>query len=207
MRKLALVTITLALVCPGFAAVPDWVRTAAGAQLPKYEPDTNAVVLFDEVTIRVTSPDEYVEHYRRAVKILRPDGRHEADFATYIRDKEKVLAIHAWSIDRTGREYEVKDKEFAERGGFGDYELYSDIRLRSTTAPAADPGTVVAFEFEVKRRPFPESPRLGVPGIHPGARMSRGFAASARVGVPNLVGRRTSIGPGGICRSRGMDAA
>ena len=133
-----------------WGAVPDWVRTYAGASLPKYEPDTNAVVLLDEVTYTVTAPDEYVEHYRRAVKILRPDGRDEADFSMHFRQKEKVVSLHAWSIDPKGHEYELRDKDFAERGLF-DFELYNDIRLRTATAPAAEPGAVVAFEFEIRR--------------------------------------------------------
>jgi hypothetical protein len=31
-------------------SVPDWVRTAAGQALPSYSPETNAVVLLDDVT-------------------------------------------------------------------------------------------------------------------------------------------------------------
>ncbi len=144
------------LFAPGacsWAAVPEWVRSAAAVSLPKYEPDTNAVVLLDEATYTVTASDDYVEHYRRAVKILRPDGRDEANFALYFRQKEKVLGLHAWSIDKLGHDYELKDKDFAERGLF-DFELYNDIRLRTATAPAADPGAVVAFEFEVRRHPW-----------------------------------------------------
>ena len=136
-----------------WATVPDWVRTAASASLPKYEADTNAVVLLDEITYTVTGPDEYVQHERRAVKILRPEGRDEAEFAVYFRGKEKVVSLRAWSIDKTGREYELKEKDFAERGVF-DFELYSDIRLRTATAPAPDPGAVVAFECEVRRHPW-----------------------------------------------------
>ena len=136
-----------------WATIPDWVRSAAGASLPKYEPDTNAVVLLDEVSYSVTGPDEYIEHYRRAVKILRPDGRGEGNFGVSFRQKEKVTSLHAWSIDKSGHEYELKEKDFAERGLF-DFELYNDIRLRTATAPAANPDSVVAFEYEVRRRPW-----------------------------------------------------
>jgi hypothetical protein len=133
-----------------WAAVPDWVRAAASASLPKYEPDTNAVVLLDEVTFTVTEPDGYLEHYRRVVKILRSDGRDEANFSVNFRQKEKIVSLHAWSMDQAGREFEVKEKDFAERGEV-DFELYSDIKLRTATAPAAEPGSVVAFESEVRR--------------------------------------------------------
>src|SRR6201993_1022077 len=89
------------------AAVPDWVRTAAAASLPQYEPDTNAVVLLDEITYNVLGPEDCVEHYRRAVKILRPDGRDEADFSLYFRQKERMSFLRAWSIDKSGGEYEL----------------------------------------------------------------------------------------------------
>ena len=147
------VLVGLVLSSCAWATVPDWVRTAAAASLPKYEADTNAVVLFDEVMYTVTSSDEYMEHYRRAVKILRPDGRNEADFHVSLRQKEKVVSLHAWSIDKSGHEYELKEKDFAEQGLF-DFELYNDIRFRTARAPAANPETVVAFEYEVRRRPW-----------------------------------------------------
>ena len=43
------------LVSPLAAATPDWVRQAASATLPSYEPETNAVVLLDDVNIRVVN--------------------------------------------------------------------------------------------------------------------------------------------------------
>jgi hypothetical protein len=137
-----------------YAAVPDWVRQAAAEKLPAYEAETNAVVLLDETTITVTGPDEYVEHARRVVKILRPEGRGEASFGVYFRGKEKILSMHAWSLDATGHDYEVKDKEFAERGVSFGYDLYNDIRMRTTTTPGADPGSIHAFEYEVRRHPW-----------------------------------------------------
>jgi hypothetical protein len=111
------------------------------------------VVLLDEVSYTVTSPDEYIEHHRGVVKILRPDGRGEGNFAVSFRQKEKVTSLHAWSIDKAGHEYELKEKDFDERGLF-DFELYNDIRLRTVTAPAANPDSVVAFEYEVRRHPW-----------------------------------------------------
>jgi len=135
-----------------FAAIPDWVRQAASASLPAYDPETNAVVLLDDDEVIITGLDTYVDHYRRVIKILRPDGRKQAELSLYLQQKEKVLSMHAWSIDRTGHEFELKDKDFAERGVFFGFDLYNDIRARSATAPAADAGSVIAFEYEVRRR-------------------------------------------------------
>src|SRR5277367_6808063 len=137
---------------PSWAGVniPDWVRQSAGQPLPKYEPDTNAVVLLDQTDFTVTGPGEYVEHSRHVVKILRHEGRDEGFLAVDVRQKEKLLSIHAWVTDAAGNEYELKEKDFAEAGA-SEYLLYDDFRYRRARAPAADTGSVIAFEYEVKR--------------------------------------------------------
>ena len=142
----------LLFVAPARATTPDWVRQAATATLPSYEPETNAVVLLDDVNVKILSRDEYLEHRRRVVRILRPEGRDEAELGVYLEAKEKLHSIHCWSFDRSGREFELKDKDFAERGSLFGFELYNDIRLRTGTCPGADPGSVIAFEYEAQRR-------------------------------------------------------
>jgi len=134
--------------------IPDWVRHAASQTLPKYEPDTNAVVLFDQTDYTVTAPDEYLEHRRRVVKILRHEGRDEGDFAVCLEQKEKLISIRAWTLDSAGHEYELKDndRDFAESSIFFGFDLYNDLRVRRAMAPAAEPGSVIGFEYEVKRR-------------------------------------------------------
>jgi len=112
---------------------------AAASTLPAYTPETNAVVLLDDVNVRVLSPTEYLEHYRRVVKILRPEGRDEADLLVYLEGKEKLHSIHCWSFDRSGKEFELKDKEFTERGVFFGFELYNDVRMRTGTCPGQTP--------------------------------------------------------------------
>jgi transglutaminase-like putative cysteine protease len=153
-KKLVLLLTAAASVTPSCRAgvsIPDWVRQAASQTIPKYEPDTNAVVLLEQTDFTVTASGEYVEHCRHLVKILRREGREESDLAVYLGRKEKLVSIHAWTIDAAGREYELKDKDFPELGAYNNYDLYNDIRFRRAAAPAADPGSVIAFEYEVKR--------------------------------------------------------
>lgn len=157
MRKLSSVSAcflmfsALSLVAPSHAATPDWMRQAAASTLPTYSAETNAVVLLDEANVRILGPSEYVEHYRRVVKILRPEGRDEADLVVYLEGNEKLHSIHCWSLDRSGREFELRDKDFSEGGVFFGFDLYNDVRKRTGTCPAADPGSVVAFEYDVQR--------------------------------------------------------
>lgn len=126
-------------------------RQAAAQRLPVFPADTNAVVLLDETTYTVNGPNGDVnEHHRRVVKILRPEGRNKAIFDVDFRKDEKVNYVHAWSLDANGREYEVKDKEFLEVSSYNE-SLYDDIRARAARAPAADPGSTVAFEYDVRQ--------------------------------------------------------
>jgi transglutaminase-like putative cysteine protease len=151
-----IVCIALISAAPAFAAnanVPDWVRQAASQTLPTYPSDTNAVVLLDDTTYTVNGPADFTEHYRRVVKILRPDGRKHGMVGVDLRKDEKLNNIHAWSIDSSGHEYEVKDKEFAESALFTE-NLYDDIHSRTARAPASDPGTVVAVEYDIERRQY-----------------------------------------------------
>ena len=131
-------------------SVPDWVRQAASQTLPSYPPDTNAVVLLSDESDTVTGPGEYVEHTRRVVKILRPDGRSEGHLQVYLSNKEKALSLHAWTIDKSGREYELKEKDFAEQSPYTEM-FYEDIRFRTLQAPSPEPGAVIALEYEVRR--------------------------------------------------------
>jgi transglutaminase-like putative cysteine protease len=134
------------------ANVPGWMKDLASQPVGTYPPRTDAVVLLDETTISVTGPGEHVETNRRVVRILRPEGHTEGEFFVRYGKDDKVLNCHAWSIDATGRQYEVKEKDFADVGAWGGFELYSDDRARTAKAPASDVGSVIAFESSVRRK-------------------------------------------------------
>src|SRR5579871_3482298 len=97
-------TVLLLGATPLWAGVsaPDWVHQAASQTLPSYSSDTDAVVLLDSSEETITSATEYVEHYRRVVKILRPEGREQGNFDIYLGHQHKLLSAHAWSIDSAG---------------------------------------------------------------------------------------------------------
>jgi transglutaminase-like putative cysteine protease len=135
------------------AGVPDWVRQAADQKISTQDPEIKAIVLLDETRYTVQSNDDLIEHRRRVVKIVRNEGREEGHLAAWAGNKGKFSSIHAWTIDKAGRDYELKDKDFQESSPYSE-DLYSDIRLRVAQAPAADPGSVVAFEYEVRRKPW-----------------------------------------------------
>jgi hypothetical protein len=136
-------------------SVPDWVRTAAQQTVPKYSPETKAVVLLDETTLTVSPDGHAVQHRRHVLKILRPAGRDDGYVAVYFDKDSKLLSMRVWSIGPDGHEYEVKDKEMAEASPPGDYGIYyNDVKYRVANPPGRDPGGIVAYETEQRLRPY-----------------------------------------------------
>lgn len=96
-----------------------------------------------------------IEHVRRVVKILRPQGRDYGYPAVSYDKDSKVLSMHVWSIDKAGHEYSMKDNEIADVGAPGEGgELYSDDRAKVADPPGRDPGGVIAYEYEKRERPY-----------------------------------------------------
>jgi Domain of Unknown Function with PDB structure (DUF3857)/Transglutaminase-like superfamily len=153
----ALVVLFCLTGAPAFAFksdnVPDWVRTASQQKLPAYSPETNAVVLLEDTTYTVAPDGSAVEHLRRVVKILRPQGREEGIVEVPFNKDTKILSMHVWSIGPDGHEYAVKDNEMAERG-YGEGSYFVDDRIRMARAPGRDPGGVVAYEYEQRTYPY-----------------------------------------------------
>ena len=151
----------LALTLPGFgspaaatADVPMWLRALAMLPAKTYADDVNTVVLLDENITTVKENGDLVRHGRRAVRILRPEGRNRAAvyYVEYNVDS-KVNYIRGWSITNKGQEYETKPGDVAE-SNISTYEVYSDAKVKVIRVPGADVGTVVGFEYEELEHPY-----------------------------------------------------
>jgi hypothetical protein len=139
----------------GSQPVPDWVKTAAQQKVPEFQGNPKAVVLLEETTYTVDQKGQAVEHVRRVVKILRPQGRDYGYPSVYYDKDSKVLSMHVWSIDAAGHEYTVKDSEILDVGQPGEGgELYSDERAKVADPPGRDPGGIIAYEYDKRERPY-----------------------------------------------------
>ncbi len=138
----------------GTAPMPDWVRTAAKQTLPSYPASAKAVVLLDETTYTVGMDGQAVEHVRHVVKILRPQGRGYGAPVVWFDKDSKVLSMHVWSIDPAGHEYSLKDNEITEYSPPGGGEGYGDEKAKVADPPGRDPGGIVAYEYELRARPY-----------------------------------------------------
>lgn len=151
----ALMTIAPLALSASSNNVPDWVKAAVQQPLPHLPESTKAVILLHEETYTVDAKGQAIEHVRKVVKILRPQGRDDAYPAVWYDKDSKVLSMHAWSIDPAGHEYAVKDNEMAEVSPPGEGgQLFQDIKIRVANPPGRDPGGVVAYEYEKRERPY-----------------------------------------------------
>lgn len=132
---------------------PDWFRKAASQPVPKCPDDTSTVIMLDEQLTSVDHEGEIKTLYRRVYKILRPEGRKYGTFAVYFDQETRLTYLKGWSISAQGTEYEVKEKEAVETSPFTE-ALYLDTRLKVLTIPAAEPGSMIGYEYEQRRRPF-----------------------------------------------------
>jgi Domain of Unknown Function with PDB structure (DUF3857)/Transglutaminase-like superfamily len=134
---------------------PAWMHAVVSAPLPAHDEKTDAVLLYSEQNVTVLSTDKIRIQVREVYKILRPGGREYGNVIVPFNPLSKITSLHGWCIPAQGKDYEVKEKEAVEsslleiQGG----ELYSDVKDKILRIPAADPGNVVGYEYEVEERP------------------------------------------------------
>ena len=129
--------------------LPDWVLQAAQTvNPPAAEHDAKAMYLLEDTLLTVQGDGRATYRYRAVIRILRPQGRRYATPAAPYSKDEKLLSFHVWSIGPDGHQYTMKDNEYREEGSFAEGMLYVDERARVASPPGADPGGIVAWEFE-----------------------------------------------------------
>lgn len=114
----SLVLFALAFLCifwlsPSVRAddAPGWLRQTASVNLPAYDKDIPAVVLFEEKSVTLNSDGKMVTSINSAVKVLTREGK---DFAIarafYYASFSKVKEMSAWLIrpDGTSKSYDKK---------------------------------------------------------------------------------------------------
>jgi uncharacterized protein DUF3857/transglutaminase superfamily protein len=136
-----------------FAGAPEWMRLAMALPLPTYPPETNAVKLLDEQITTVREDGEIRTTYRKAWKILRPEGRDLGIVGVAYDGDTKLTYLKAWALTAKGAEFEVKEKDFYEMN-VGSGSLYDDVRTKGTKIDGTDVGSIVGYEYEQRERPY-----------------------------------------------------
>jgi hypothetical protein len=149
----------LALTLLGFSSpaaatdVPEWLRNLSRKPAKTYADDVNAVILLDDHVTVVKDNGDLVRRGRRALRILRPEGRDAAAYWVEYNADSKVNYLRGWSITSKGQEYETKSGDVSEHS-ISSYEVYSDAKIKAVRVPGADVGTVVGFEYEQQEHPY-----------------------------------------------------
>jgi Domain of Unknown Function with PDB structure (DUF3857)/Transglutaminase-like superfamily len=147
-------TTSFAPPAPASDAAPDWLRQAAQQKVPAYDKDTVAVILVDEIQNTVRDNGEIDVRHRRAIRLIRPEGRREFGSIDVDFDKDtKISSLNGWTIQASGREIAVGEKDAVERGYLSDIE-YSDTKVKTLVFPEATPGNVVGYEYVQRKRPY-----------------------------------------------------
>src|ERR1700688_4233798 len=127
------------------AGTPDWMKQVAQAPLPAYPADTDAVVLLDERVTTISSAGEVRITYRKAYRILRPQGRTLGTVYVYFDSETQLKFLKGLSITSQNEEYEVKETDAVETSAFSE-SLYADTRYKLLQIPASQPGSVIGYE-------------------------------------------------------------
>jgi len=132
---------------------PAWLHNLASAPLPKYSEETDAIRLLDEQVVIVKENGETKTIFRGAYKILRPQGRKHGTVVIPYDNETRISNLRAWSVPAQGKDYEVKDKDALETS-ITSGSFFEDARIKVLKIPAADPGSVIGYEYQRKERPY-----------------------------------------------------
>jgi len=151
-RAAALLLFAAASSAYAAVGVPGWVPASVPSGTP-VAADTKAVVLLDDILIKVESSSLITTRHRRVVKVLTAAGRDYAYAAVPFDRDTKILGLRGWGIAPGGMPYAVTERDAVEVSPYSG-ELYSDARVKLLRIPGADPGSIVAWEYEQRDRPY-----------------------------------------------------
>jgi len=150
--------------------VPDWGVTAARTPTPSYVGDASAVILYDELVETIDGSGRAMERRRKAVRILKPQGRDQLCDVTYDVDN-KINYFRAWTITADEKlTFQAQDTDFAEVGDTDVPIMLSTHKTRIAHPPALDVGATLVCESEELMAPYEREEvwgiELGIPVVY-----------------------------------------
>src|SRR6266850_586567 len=137
------------------ASAPAWAEGLVNTRLPAYGFDTPAVCLLDETHTTVTDSGEIKTYRRLAYKILTRDGLDLSWVRLSYDGETKISDLKAWNLKMGGVVHEVARKDALETqlaGASG--ALFEDTKSLILLIPQVEVGSVVAYEYERRHRPY-----------------------------------------------------
>lgn len=133
--------------------LPDWAVQAGKTHVPDYAKDAAVVVLYDEYVETIDANGRPTERERKAIRILKPQGRHNTCWAGYDID-EKLNYFRVWTVAADEKQYMAQDTDFLEAGDTQIPEMLSTYKARIAHPPAVDVGATIFCESEELLRPY-----------------------------------------------------
>ncbi|HEV7425872.1 MAG TPA: DUF3857 and transglutaminase domain-containing protein [Thermoanaerobaculia bacterium] len=153
-RSIAIAALLIGAAVSGFArGTPDWVKTAAATTIPSLPDKPRGVVLLDEATTTVSASGEIRTLQRSVFKILTSAGRDLGEIVIRCDAETRLKSMHAWTITAKGEELQTGDKDAMESSAVSG-ELYNDQKKVMLQIPGAQPGSIIAVEYEQRGRPY-----------------------------------------------------
>jgi transglutaminase-like putative cysteine protease len=160
LRPAAVVVLLAVVPTPGSAGIfnknlplPDWAIEANKTHTPAYAKDSSAVILYDEYVETIDANGRATEREREAIRILKPQGRHNTCEVGYDVD-EKVNYFRVWTIAADEKQYMAQDTDFAEVGDTSVPIMLSTYKARVAHPPAVDVGATIFCESEEVLEPY-----------------------------------------------------
>ena len=141
--------------------IPDWGLDAVKTPTPVTVKDAPSVVLFDEYVETVDAQGRATEREREAIRILKPQGRHDECRVSYDVD-EKINYFREWTIAADGKQYQAQDTDFVDVGNTGIPIMLSTRKARVVHPPAAEVGAVVICESDELLEPYRQEMDWGI---------------------------------------------
>lgn len=139
---------------PAAGKVPAWLLEEADKPQLPLPPETEAVILLEEQSIKFNQAGIMVRSGRRAVRVLRPGGvdktRSLVRADTY---DTRVRSMTGWVINPDGNSRTVTKKN-AISSSLAPDTLYMDIKLIILLLPEVSMGSVIGFEWEEESKPL-----------------------------------------------------
>jgi len=133
--------------------LPDWAVQVSKTHTPEYAKDAPAVILYDESVETIDANGRATEREREAIRILKPQGRHNVCSVGYDVD-EKINYFRVWTIAADEKQYMAQDTDFAEAGDTQIPVMLSSYKERIANPPAVDVGATIFCESEEITRPY-----------------------------------------------------
>lgn len=137
----------------GGDTAPVWLKGAAGINGGEAVREAESAVLFDEGYWEIANDGTMRIRLRYAVKILKKEGRGEAEVDHYYnRDYTVINDFKVWLIQPGGAVIEYGKKQILDQAILGN-DLYSESRRQSMSlATEVKPGSIFAYEIVKEQR-------------------------------------------------------